>query len=473
MSLKIRPEYFQRFDVRLTVYYTFVCILLFIGIYTFFYYNLKGNLTGQIDSILKDEEHELIQELNDSAEAGLSVEAGCNRYMEDVSGRKYVPIYFRVFTSSKELLFEFSGPDNIPFPEFHKSSENISIDYGVFAPVRVHQTTATVRQLNETILIQLATVTTMSETILHQWVANAVTVVPLLLLTCIAGGFLVSLRPKRIIKKITNVTNRISSQNLTERLVVPDAKDEIRDLVITINSMLNRLDASFSQIKQFTADVSHELRNPLFALQGELEVALSKHRSPDEYADIISSCIVRIQFLFKMVKDLFMIASFDTNKIPLELSEIDLRGLLFEIHAFFLPMAQEKKVAFTVHVQERINLTADRTKLLQLLNNLIENAIKFTADGGTVELSAEVRHRCAHISIKDSGVGIPDEDLENVFNRFYQVDKSRSDFRNGAGLGLHICKRIAEIHGGVIQAKPNPVKGTTFVVALPLSGPSL
>jgi signal transduction histidine kinase len=232
--------------------------------------------------------------------------------------------------------------------------------------------------------------------------------------------------------------------------------------------MLDRLDESFSQIKQFTADVSHELRNPLFALQGELEVALSKDRSPEEYSEIISNCVERIQFLVKMVKDLFIISSFDTNKIPLELSEIDLRRLLNEIHAFFLPMAQEKKIAFTVRVKDRIVFVADRTKLLQLLNNLLENAIKFTPDYGFVELSAHVNDNHVEVSVRDSGIGIPQSELENIFNRFYQVDKSRSDFQSGAGLGLHICKRIAEVHGGAIHAKSNSTKGTTFTVGFPL-----
>jgi heavy metal sensor kinase len=468
MSLKIGPEFFRRFDVRLTAYYTLVCILLFFGIYTFFYYNLKSNLNGQTDSILRDEEHELIQELNEADRAGQSIETGCRSFMGDVSGRKYFPIYFRVFASNGEAVFQSPGAEEIPFPEDFKTFENRVVLQKNTPPVRVHQIPATIGGTGQTVYIQLATSTTRPAAILDQWLTNAVLIIPILLITCVGGGVIVSLRPKKIIRSITDVTNRISSRNLAERLEVPDARDEIRNLTITINRMLDRLAGSFSQIKQFTADVSHELRNPLFALQGELEVALSKERKPEEYADIISNCVERIRFLFKMVKDLFVISGFDANNIPLELSKIDLGDLLDEIHAFFLPMAQEKKIAFTVRVQDQIVLEVDRTKFLQLLNNLIENAIKFTPVGGCIVLSARAGESQLEVSVEDSGIGIPPSDLENVFNRFYQVDKSRSDFHAGSGLGLHICKRIAEVHGGDIQAAPNPTRGVTFTVRLPL-----
>jgi two-component system heavy metal sensor histidine kinase CusS len=469
MSLKIGPEFFKRFDVRLTAYYTLVCILLFLGIYTFFYFSLKSNLNTQTDSILRDEEHELIQELMSAVEIGQSIETGCRAFLEDVSGRKYFPIYFRVLASSGDIIFQTPGTFEIPFPEDLTSFENRSILHRDAPPVRVHQRPATIGENGPTVFVQLATITTRPEAILDQWFGNALMIVPILLIICIGGGILVSLRPKKIIRSITDVTNRISSRNLEERLEVPDARDEIRDLTVTINQMLDRLAGSFLQIKQFTADVSHELRNPLFALQGELEVALSKERTPDEYSDIIGNCVERIRFLFKMVKDLFMVSSYDANNIPLQLSKIDLGDLLYEIHAFFLPMAQEKKIAFTVMVRDRIVLEVDRTKFLQLLNNLLENAIKFTPVGGCVVLSANTGIGQVAVSVKDSGIGIPPSDLENVFHRFYQVDKSRSDFQAGSGLGLHICKRIAEIHGGAIQVTPNSTQGVTFTVSLPLS----
>lgn len=469
MSLKTRTEFFQRIDVRLTVYYTLVCIILFLGIYTSFYFILEHNLTGHIDNILLDEEHELIQELNETAEDGLPLITGCQDFMEDVSGRKHFPIFFRVFSSSNELIYQSENSKNIPLPEFHDSPRNESFPNNSLPAIRVHETTAAIQGTQETVFIQLATVTALSEIILKKWFRNALMVFPILILTCIGGGALVSFRPKKIIGNITNLTNRISSQHLKERLIVPDAKDEIRDLTITINTMLDRLDESFSQIKQFSADVSHELRNPLFALQGELEVAISKQRSKEEYKDIMGNCIERIQFLSKMVKDLFMISNFDTNKIPLQLTSVDLRELLLEIHAFFLPMAQEKGIRFSVEINRPIVFKADKTKFLQLLNNLLENAVKFTNENGVITLSANVNTHAqqVEIKVKDSGIGIPESELTKIFNRFYQVDKSRSDFQYGAGLGLHICQRIAEIHGGSISAESSLEKGATFTIILP------
>jgi signal transduction histidine kinase len=247
----------------------------------------------------------------------------------------------------------------------------------------------------------------------------------------------------------------------------PTAHDEIYDLTNTINTMLDRLENSFKEIKQFTSDVSHELRNPLFGLKGEMEVALSNERSHHEYREVIQECLERVNALSKMVNDLFLVSRFELKKVDLDMLYLNLSEILQDLYDFFLPMAQEKKLVLTIDRCDSVLINGDKTRVHQLLSNLIDNAIKFTPENGSVILSLTSENTLAHVTIKDTGIGIPEEEIPHIFNRFYQVDKSRSGLSRGAGLGLHICKKIVDAHGGSIDVTSNEGKGVTFTVTLP------
>ena len=278
---------------------------------------------------------------------------------------------------------------------------------------------------------------------------------------------LASRKPRKIISDVSKVTRRISSQNMSERLPVPTAHDEVHDLTNTINNMLDRLESAFKEIKQFTSDVSHELRNPLFGLKGELEVALSNERNQHEYREVIQECLERVNTLSKMVNDLFLISRFELKKIDLDMLYLNLSEILQDFYDFFLPMTQEKKIAFTIDKCDSVLINGDKTRIHQLLSNLIDNAIKFTPENGSVALSLTSENSLAHVIIKDTGIGIPEDEIPHVFKRLYQVEKSRSGLSRGAGLGLHICKQIVDVHGGSIEVSNNKEKGVTVTVTLP------
>jgi signal transduction histidine kinase len=231
--------------------------------------------------------------------------------------------------------------------------------------------------------------------------------------------------------------------------------------------MINRLEQSFKEIKQFTADVSHELRTPLFALKGELEIALSQKRNDEEYREAIAESLERVNFLIKMVNDLLLISRFDENRMDLELVYLNLGEIMRDLHDFYLPMAQDKKLQFTIEQCVDVVFACDKTRIRQLFSNLIDNAIKFTPQQGSVTLSLVNAGSSVQFRVSDTGIGIPAADIPNVFNRFYQGDKSRSGVSRGSGLGLHICKRIAEAHCGGITVESNHGAGVTLIVTLP------
>ena len=315
--------------------------------------------------------------------------------------------------------------------------------------------------------VQIATEKRQDRELLQRFYENLLLAFPVVMVLSLLCGMLAANKPRQIIKGIARVASRITSQNLQERLPVPPARDEVQELTLTINSMIDRLEKSFGETKQFTADVSHELRNPLFALKGTMEVALSEQRDINEYRESIADCLERINFLIKMVNDLFLISRFEMQKVNLDLTSFNMGEVLRDIYEFFLPMAQEKQLQFACERCDDVVICGDKTRILQLVSNLLDNAIKFTPEGGQVTIMLLKNDCGVQLQVRDTGIGIPLSEIPHIFNRFYQVDSSRSGLSRGTGLGLQICKRIADAHGGMISVQPNMGSGVTFTVMLP------
>ena len=458
-------NYLRRLDIKLTIYYTSLLLIISFILFYFIYYRLERNLLKQIDRILHDETLELIR---DTKKSDFNIQRVCENFEEEISHRKYYPIYFRVLTPSGSIYFASDASRKISFPPFeqNRSSFHTFTNPGHPYPYRLYQKNLTLTEGNE-FIIQTATVTKLPGKVLENYLENITLAIPILLILSIVCGLFVSRKTREILRNIITITNRINSQNLQERLPVPQVKDEIKDLTLTINSMINRLEKSFKEVKQFTADVSHELRNPLFSLRGEMEVALTQKRDNKEYRKVIHECIERVNFIIKMVNDLFLISRFELKKVDLDLIYLNLSEILKDLYDFFLPMAQEKNLSLIIDRCDSSLINGDKTRIHQLFSNLIDNAIKFTPEDGSVTLSLISKNDAAQFMIKDSGIGIPEADVPHIFNRFYQVDKSRSGLSRGTGLGLNISQKIVEAHGGSIMVERNKDKGVTFTVSLP------
>ena len=467
MSSKTRNSYRSRLDVRLTLYYTSIFFILAIILCSFFFYRLSHNLLKQIDSILMDGTIEFINSAQGSEQDLLQT---CQGYARDIPSRKYYPLYFRVLAADGTVYFE---PEFViklsPSPFESKRTPVLEILrlFGSAHPFRHYKRRFSLPN-GAIYSIQMAVDIERIKLTLRNLLENILIVIPVLLLLSVGWGLYALKQYREIVGNIVTITNRITSQNLQERLPVPETKDEFRSLSITINSMIERLERSFSEIKQFTADVSHELRTPLFALKGELEIALSQNRSDAEYREAIAESLERINFLIKMVNDLLLISRFDEKKMYLDVMHLNLGEIVRDLHEFYLPMAQDKKLQFSIEQCDDVVFPCDKTRIHQLFSNLIDNAIKFTMKGGSIALSLAADNRAVQFRVRDTGIGIPAADIPNIFNRFYQSDKSRSGASRGSGLGLHICKRIAEAYRGSVRAESNQGAGVTAIVTLPL-----
>ena len=284
----------------------------------------------------------------------------------------------------------------------------------------------------------------------------------------IAAGWLLVSKALEPVGSIIRQTERITADNLQERLRLSGTGDELDELCITLNKMIVRLESSLNQASRFAADVSHELRTPLTVMAGELEVALQYAKSDEDYRKALASALEEIGSLVKIADDLLTLERVDAERGLADLEQVNLKRLLTKIHEDIGVLAESKGIEFKLDPLPGIIVLGDPNTLTRLIINLVENAVKYTPSDGTVTLSLAKRDQSAQITVADTGIGIPQDELPKIFDRFYVVDKSRSGRTAGTGLGLSICKAIVEMHDGEIRVESNEGKGSRFTVHLPL-----
>jgi two-component system OmpR family sensor kinase len=295
---------------------------------------------------------------------------------------------------------------------------------------------------------------------------------PLILLASTLIGFLLAGRTLLPVQHLVDEVEAITDgRSLHKRLAPLETGDELARLTNTLNAMLARLERSFASLRRFTADASHELKTPLTVLRSGVERALTDPHAAPEVMEVLDETLSEVNRMTEIVESLLVLARADEGRAPLHREPTDLREMLAEIAETGGLLGEEAGV--TVRVSEpatRVEVLVDRMRIRQLLLNLLTNAIKYTPAGGRVDVRAEPDPGGVSIEVRDTGVGIAPGDLPHIFDRFWRADpaRSRTGVRSGVGLGLAICKWIAEAHGGTITARSRPNRGTTFTVILPL-----
>jgi len=231
--------------------------------------------------------------------------------------------------------------------------------------------------------------------------------------------------------------------------------------------MLERLDAAFEVQRRFTSDASHELRSPITALRGELELALRRERDPEEYRRVLESALEEAERLSFLAEDLLTLARSDAGAIEPRLRRVDLTRTLEEMVSRHRPRAEEKSLRLEATIEPGMGGLCDPDLLDRLLSNLLENALKFTMPGGRVEVSARGDGEDLVLEVADTGPGIREEDLPRIFDRFYRADAARTS-TEGTGLGLSIVRTTSAAHGGEVTAGNRQEGGAVFRVRLPV-----
>jgi heavy metal sensor kinase len=290
---------------------------------------------------------------------------------------------------------------------------------------------------------------------------------PITLATASFGGVFLAGRALSPIDRLTRLARRISAEDLGQRLDLRLPDDEVGRLARTFNEMIARLEDAFRRQRQFTADASHELRTPLTVIKGQIEVALQRERDPQAYRHVLQAVNEEVDRMIRLVGSLLTLARADAGQIPITFEPVSLRDVVGAAIEQVQPLASRRRVDLQISPSRPVTLRADDDLILQLLLNLLDNAVKYTAAGGHVTVGWNANGRDVELWVRDTGSGIAREHLPHLFDRFYRVNKARSRAEGGTGLGLSICRWIAEAHGGSISVESAPGQGTTFRIALP------
>jgi heavy metal sensor kinase len=282
-----------------------------------------------------------------------------------------------------------------------------------------------------------------------------------------AGGWWLSSRAVRPIIAMSDTVSGINASNLSERLKLEGVDTELGSLGALINTMLEWLESAFEQQVRFTADASHELRTPLTVILTQVELALSRPREAAAYRESLEACGRGATRMKSLVDDLLTLARADSGKLELRVESIDLARIAEGSVALLQPLAHERGVRILREISPA-PLNGDPERLGQVITNLVSNAIQYTQPGGKVLVSTGRDGGSALLVVEDTGVGIPEIDLQHVFDRFHRVDSARSRGSGGSGLGLAICQSIVEAHGGAITVASTLDRGSRFTVAIPM-----
>ena len=318
---------------------------------------------------------------------------------------------------------------------------------------------------------------------------------PAMLLVASGGGLFLANRALTPIDRLTRTAQRISAEDLSQRLNMHGADDEVGRLAHTFDAMLARLQSAFEQQRRFTADASHELRTPLTAIIGQIDVAIERPRDAESYRATLATVREQARRLARLANDLLFLARADTQPAPVANELIDLGNLLPAIVAQVEPLADDRQQQIALDQPPELFVRGNEDDLIRLFLNLLDNAIRYTPPGGRITIAAAVKNQeraseeararggesssparalarsptpaSVVVSIHDTGPGVAPEHLQHVFDRFFRADRGRNRAQGGSGLGLAIAQSIANAHGGRLEVISAIGQGSTFTTILP------
>ncbi|MGH7492044.1 MAG: ATP-binding protein [bacterium] len=457
---------------RLTIWYTLafsVALLLVLGVLAL---ETKQQFDEEIERALRTEERWLV-ELFESRFLGLlalqgrayaTLDSVLHEELEERYGLKRQFGLIAVKRHGETVLFHGGlrkAPELLPHNSWEKAAGNyeVRLDGQRYLVRFFHRSWGEVAVGSEEETVYR---------IAHEAAEVLIWMVPLALLFAVAGGWLLAKLALRPVVAAARKAESISLASLSERLPAYSGKDEFGTLCTTLNGMLARVEEGIKRLQQFTQDAAHELRTPLTVLRGELELAYQNESTTEETRAWAQRILDRVIALGRIVDNLRLLARSDSGDYPIHKAPFRIDVAVKEVFEDLQILAEGRPVAVQFQNPEAMVFSGDELLMRRLLLNLCDNALKYTPQG-RIELSLCRNDADLSITLHDTGIGIPAEDLPHIFDRFYRVDKSRSSATGGSGLGLAICKWIVAAHRGEINIASAPGQGTTVRVHLPLA----
>ncbi|MCI0482220.1 MAG: HAMP domain-containing histidine kinase [Candidatus Dadabacteria bacterium] len=291
-------------------------------------------------------------------------------------------------------------------------------------------------------------------------------IIPVILIAYL-GGLFVADRALNPIRQLINTLDSIVSKAKIDQRVPVRNEDRLNDELISLfNAMLDKIETLMNGMRSVLDNVAHDLRTPMTRLRGTAEMALEAGQDGDTLREALSDCIEESERILIMLNTLMDVSEAETGAMKLNLEEMNVAPVIGDVVDLYGYVAEEKGVSVHAGFPDELYLTADRSRIRQVLANLLDNAIKYTPSGGRIDIEASRREKEVEITVKDTGVGISEDELDNIWDRLYRGDKSRSE--RGLGLGLSLVKAVVGAHRGHVEVLSKPGAGSVFSVYLPL-----
>jgi two-component system heavy metal sensor histidine kinase CusS len=457
-----RPER-RSIASQLIVLFTLATALLLACGLGVFYAIVVRNAIAEDNAVLGDKVAALRADLREN---------GPNIFAEELKGRRageHTTYWIRMLNSQRRTFAETPGMDRLLPPEIFPSAQRSTLadrglpDYRkggkLFSLVTLNEDSA-----GPAYTLQVAQDRSSDERIQRNF---AVLLIVILSGSVLASAFIATIVTKRGLRPLGEMTRSlgcIGPTHLKQRMTPADWPRELQPLAVAFDDMLKRLDDSFTRLSQFSADLAHELRTPIANMMGEAQVALTRDRTADEYREIIESTIDECERLSRIVDNLLFVARVDAAREPVARKRFDARAAVEKIAAFYQTIADDHHVTITCSGEGQIH--ADPDLFERALGNLLDNALRFTPENGSIQIALSERDADFEVAVTDDGCGIAAEHLPRVFDRFYRAESSRGS--DGAGLGLALVKSIMDLHGGSATIQSQVGGGTTVKLTFPV-----
>lgn len=456
----------QRANIRwrLTLWYGGVLAAVLVVFGTSIYFIMRHHLMVRIDQGLEEELADVLSEVRRAEDR-----AGMLTWFDRRFSR-HEGFDFQVTTETGERIFanQRLRDRRLPIPGPARSREGALYRTAVLDDGgRWRIVSRNAKGPEGDLLVQVARSLESYDHEMGELLAALLITGPLTLVVALSGGYLLARGALAPVDQMTVTASRIGADRLHERIDVVNPDDELGRLAETLNGMIERLERSFHEMQRFTADASHELRTPIAVIRTEAEIALGKPLGDADKQDLLSNVLEECQRLTWITDQLLTLAREDAGITQWAREPVDLTQLINGSVEVMRPLADIRGHRLIVRSNDKAVVLGDPARLRQVFYNLLDNAIKYTPDGGTIDVTSVEADTTVQVTVRDSGIGIPPEHLPRVFDRFYRVDKARTRAEGGSGLGLSIVQSIIAAHGGQTELTSAPHQGTTFTVSLP------
>jgi len=451
--------------VRVCILYILLTVTTMLGLGAFSYWYLDRTLESSRRRTMEAREERLVHFVNQWPASGAGVPLV--QKLQQLTLAIATTDIVQVYDINGKVVYSSPGPRDlkVPWPD----NDCIQRCYGL-----IRQDGHMIRTLDHVVTLEGQTyrLSLSGKIDEHVDVLNAVRnsyllVCPLMLLLSIGGGFVLSGRAFEPVNRMTAEAQNIGIQELQRRIPVPDTGDELQVLAVSWNQLLGRLEIAVERLTQFTSDISHDLSTTITIMMTTAGLALSRDRSPEEYRTALQNINIECEATAQLLDTMLAIARADLVHQKIEWKTINLTELITEIAQQFEPRAIVKGQSIQLQVEDGISTIGDLSLLRRMVSILLDNAIKYTPEAGSITISLIKIEGFFELRVSDTGIGIPEHALPRIFDRFYQVDQSRAENGESNGLGLAIAKWVVEAHRSKIDVISAPGQGSTFTVSIP------